>query len=298
MKCLSRRGCLRLGLFGVAVTVLVGVVLTLGALWLQVVALTTPVRFRTTGEPADLACEDITLTTADGLEIAAWYVPGRQPKAIVLVHGINANRAYLLPQARMLSQVGYHLLLLDLRGHGHSEGDLNTYGYNEALDVRAAVDYLAALNEVERVGAIGHSLGAAAVVRAAATDVRLEALVIQSSYSSLPQAIADSIGDLTILPEWPFAPMIVTLSEARTGLRIGQVDSSRDLATMSPRPVLIIHSDADNLFPLYHAQQMYEAARGPKDIWIVHGLPHVNAIEGNKEEYEKRVVAFFDEALK
>jgi dipeptidyl aminopeptidase/acylaminoacyl peptidase len=289
---------LRLALFGMLVTTLVGVVLTLGALWLQVVALTTPVRFRTRGAPADLACEEVTLTTDDGLEIAAWYVPGTQPNAIVLVHGTNANRAYLLPQARMLSQAGYHLILPDLRGHGHSQGNLNTYGYDEALDVRAAVGYLAALPEVEHVGAIGHSLGAAAMVRAASTDERLEALVIQSTYSSLAQAIEDTIGDLTILPKWPFAPLIVALAEARTGLRIGQVDSSRDLATMSPRPVLIIHSDADNLFPLHHAEQMYEAAQSPKDLWVVHGLPHVNAIEGNEAEYKERVIAFFDEVFR
>lgn len=72
---------------------------------------------------------------------------------------------------------------------------------------------------------------------------------------------------------------------------------ARDLALMSPRPVLIIHSADDAMFPLRHARQMYEAAQGPKELWVVSGLPHVNPIAGNEEEYKKRVIAFLDGAF-
>ena len=266
--------------------------------YLQAVKLTTPVRDRQIGSPTDLAYRDVTLQTVDGLTLAGWYVPGTRAEAIVLVHGIHANRAYLLPQARILAAAGYGLLLIDLRGHGYSEGQMLTYGYDEALDVQAAVDYLSALPEVRRVGVIGHSLGGAAVVRAAARDERIEALVVQSSYSSLQRAIEDGFDNFAWLPRWPFAPLVVALAQLRTGLRAREVDSAHDLATMSPRPVLIIHGADDTLFPVQHAYRMYAAAQAPKTLWVVHGVLHVNPIAGHEDEYKEKILAFFEDALK
>ncbi len=231
-----RRFHLKLVLYVLSAICSIVILLTLGVSYIQAVYLTTPVRNQNIGIPVGLSYQDITLTTADGLKISGWYIAGTRPDAIVLVHGIHANRTYLLPQARLLSEAGYHVLLIDLRGHGNSEGNLMTYGYSEALDVAATIDYALVLPEVEQIAVVGHSLGAAAAVRAAATDDRVKAIVIQSSYSSLSQAIDDSFEVFSIFPKWPFAPLIVSLAELRTGFEIGQVSSCYDLATMLPPP--------------------------------------------------------------
>ncbi|NWG75134.1 MAG: alpha/beta fold hydrolase [Rubrivivax sp.] len=268
-----------------------------GVIILQVIILTTPGRNQDIGSLGNLPYQEITLITADGLHLSGWYVPGPRPEAIILVHGIHANRAYLLPQAFMLAQAGYSLLLLDLRGHGRSEGHEVTYGYREALDVEAAADYLAARPEIKHIGALGHSLGGAALVRAAAADPRLEALVIQSSFSSLTRVVDDSFNKFVLLPKWPFAPLVIVLAELKTGVSLDQVDSARDLATMPPRPVLFIHSADDGLFPIHHAQQMYDAARNPKEFYFVSGLGHVNPISSHEAEYTERVLKFFETAF-
>lgn len=294
----SGRGCLKflvyLLIFG-AITI---PLLIVCVIYTQVIVLTTPGRNRDIGAIPDVSYEDVTLTTADGVTISGWYVAGTQPRGIVIVHGIHANRAYLIPQAVILAEAGYHLLLIDLRGHGQSEDAIMTFGYREALDVEAAVDYLMALPDVEQVGALGHSLGAAAVVRAAATDQRLEALVLQSTYSSLSQAVDDSFNNFVLLPKWPFAPLVIALAEFRTGLDMGQIDSARDLATMPPRPVLIIHGKGDNVFPVHHAHIMFDSAQEPKTLWIVEGMAgHINPIDGHKSEYKERVLEFFENAF-
>ncbi len=291
------RGCFKALAYLLGSALVTILVLSAGALYLQVLYVTTPVRVRNVGSLPGLDYENVTLTTADGVSISGWYVPGTQPNGIVLVHGIHANRAYLIPQAIMLAEAGYHLLLIDLRGHGRSGGYMMTYGYREALDVQAAVDFLLAQPEVEQVAALGHSLGAAAVVRAAATDPRIKALVIQSSYSSLWGAIDDTFRNFSIFPKWPFAPLIVTLAEFRTGLEADQVDSARDLAAMPTRPVLIIHSVADPMFPPHHAREMYNAARSPKELWLIEGLGHVNPIYRHEAEYQERVLDFLRSAF-
>lgn len=288
------RGCLKFVLIASTVTIIAACLLIGAALYAQVVFLTTPSRDQDIPPPEFADYQDITVISDDGLSISGWYIPGNRPYGVVLVHGVHANREYLLPQAQFLSEAGYHLLLIDLRGHGQSEGELITYGYAEAEDVKAAVTYLLEQPEIEHVTALGHSLGAAAVVRAAAEDNRIEAMVIQSSFSSLSQAVEDSFEFYSVLPRWPFAPIIIKMAEYRTGVEIGQVSSERDLSEMKPRPLLIIHSSDDNVFPIDHARTMYEAASGVKDIWIIEGLPHINPIAGHEEEYEQRVLNFFE----
>jgi pimeloyl-ACP methyl ester carboxylesterase len=214
-----------------------------------------------------------------------------------MVHGIGANRMAVAPQAQVLAEAGYHLMLIDLRGHGLSEGDIITYGYREAWDVQAAVDYLDALPDVEQVGALGTSYGGAAVARAAAIDERIAGVVIESSYSSLPAAVEDAFDDMSFFPRWPFAPFLIALTERKVGLEISLVDSARDLAMLHPRAVMIIHGTDDRMFPLYHAQRMYEQAQEPKELWIVEGLGHGNPVRGREEEYRERVVTFFEAAF-
>jgi fermentation-respiration switch protein FrsA (DUF1100 family) len=289
----------RLGVFTAITMMVAALFLLLYFINLQVNAFITPNRVPVIGSPAEvgLPYQDVTLTTADGLKLAGWYIPGRQPNAIILVHGIDANRAALLPQAGILARAGYHLLLFDLRGHGQSEGTEITYGYREALDVEAAVTYLLALPEIEQVGALGTSLGGAVVVRAAAADPRLSAIVVESSYSSLTKAVEDAFEDRSIFPKWPFGPSLVALAEHRLGVKVSQVDSSRDLATFSPRPVLIIHGAADPLFPPEHALKMYEAAQEPKTLWLIEGLGHGSPATTQAAEYGEQVVSFFERAF-
>lgn len=294
----SRQYWLRL----IAFTIIVLIIAFLGLLVyftnLQVKVFVTPKRNPNIGSPVEVSSvyEDVTLTTADGLRISGWYIPGTKPNAIVLVHGIDANRSALLSEAKVLAEAGYHLLMIDLRAHGQSEGTIATYGYQEALDVQAAVDYLVTLPDVGQVGALGTSFGGAAVVRAATADERIKAVVIESSYSSLPAAVEDAFEDLSIFPQW-FAPVIVRLAERKVGLNISEVNSARDLATLHSRPVLIIHGSNDPLFPLYHAQKMYEVAQEPKELWIIEGLGHSNPVQGREEEYKERVVTFFETAF-
>ncbi len=287
----------------VAFTALISAIALSGALAYlvhrQLIIFTTARHPPLTKSPADfeLPFEDVTLTTTDGLKLAGWYISGTRPHAIILVHGINANRAAMLPTAALLAEAGYPLLLIDQRGHGKSEGLDVTYGYKEALDVQAAADYLDTLPEIEKIGALGTSMGGATVARAAAIDPRLQAVVIQSSYSSLPNAVEDAFDDLSIFPKYPFAPLIVWLGEQRVGVKIGQVDSMRDLATVSPRSVMIIHGNIDGMFPVHHAYKMYEAAHEPKKLWVIEQVTHADPIITHKDEYRAQVVSFFEEAF-
>ena len=133
--------------------------------------------------PADygLEYEDVTVTTSDGLDLAAWYIPSSNGAALVQLGGCCAARDDELESAAVLARHGYGVLMLDQRGHGGSEGDGMLWGWWGELDVAAGVDFLAARSDVVdgRIGAIGMSVGGEQVIAAAGVDPRIKAVVAE-----------------------------------------------------------------------------------------------------------------------
>lgn len=270
-------------------------------------AYTHPERHPLTGSPADysLLYEPVHFSSTDGLVLAGWFVFPENRKgeekatAVILCHGYHSMRAEMLPEAAVLARNGYSALLFDFRGHGESEGDLVTLGHDEVQDVQGAVAYLLNRPDVasDRMGALGHSMGAATIIRAAAHMPEIQAVVVEGAYASLADTIANDFTKFTGLPRFPFAPLAVALGQWQTGLDIKGVHPEDDIARLSPRPVLIIHGLSDAMIPPDNGRRLYQAAGEPKSLWQPEGVGHATAVLRHPAEFEARVIAFFDEAL-
>jgi len=286
--------------FVVASLISTAVVVIVLAYW-NACSLISPRRAPMTSTPAErgLSFEPVTFTSADGLRLAGWYIPSRNRATIILCHGLGTNRADMLPQAVLLAEYGYGSLLFDFRAHGESEGEMVTYGYSETDDVLAAVDYLLSRPDVdpERTGILGGSLGAATALHATARSTNLKAVVAESAFTSLEDAVASSFTVFSGLPAFPFAPLTVAFAQWQTGLRISEVRPIDDIPSISPRPVFIIHGTEDDLIPAEQGLRLYEAAGEPKELWMVDVMGHGSALGIFPDEYEKRVIGFFDKAL-
>ena len=243
--------------------------------------------------------ESLTLTSADGLRLAAWYVPSKNGAAIIVQHGYKSDREEMLDEAAMLAKHGYGILLVDLRAHGLSEGDLITFGRLETQDVDAAYQYLLTRSDVdpERIGALGNSMGAVTVLLYAAQNPAIKAVVSDSAFSSLQDEVAQGVQRVTGLPAFPFAPMIQFFAERQAGFSASEVAAVEHIDEISPRPVLILQGGADSLIPADSGQNLYDAAGEPRELWFDPQLDHVQFSTKRAEEYEARVVAFFDRHL-
>lgn len=115
------------------------------------------------------AMETITLTTKDGLSLVADYYPGTVAHAIILLHQYRADRHSYDAFAKTLNTLGYHVLNLDLRGHGDSEGSLDTMTdqdfSNMFYDAWAADEYIRSIDEKMSTQMIGASIGANTALR-------------------------------------------------------------------------------------------------------------------------------------
>jgi hypothetical protein len=246
-------------------------------------------------EAADLGApyRTITLRTGDGLTLAGWYVPSRNRAAVIVFPG----RSGPVPHARMLARHGYGVLMLDRRGEGESEGDYNARGWGGEPDLEAAVAYLARRADVdaERIGGLGLSVGGELLLQTAARDRRLGAVVSEG-------AGTQSLSDQMQIPDVPKAlrwlsPMTM---ETAAGIVLANRWPPRGLVDavprIAPRPVLLISGGRGN--PDEELNAVYRDAGGPTvSLWEIPQAGHTGGLDAVPEAYERRVVAFFDEAL-
>ena len=250
---------------------------------------------RATVPDADLGAphEHVTLTTSDGLELEGWYVPSQNGAAVIAFPG----RTNPQPHTRMLVEHGYGVLLFDRRGEGHSDGDGNRFGWGGTRDIQAALDFLESRPDVDpaRIGGLGLSVGGELLLQAAAEDPRLAAVVSEGAGT---RTFAEELID--------FSPNTVirgfhTLVAKHVGVSLfsdeppppSLVDILHEVA---PRPALLIWApnggNRETLNPLYHR------LIGPSaSVWAIDDVKHMKGLQGHPEEYERRVVGFFDQAL-
>lgn len=140
--------------------------------------------------PADLAIESLILAEAGKPALSAWLAEkSGSCAAILLLHGRGASKASMLGRARLLYAAGYSVALVDLSGHGESEGDIRGFGYAEGDDAARALRYLRQRFPGQALGAVGTSLGAAALVFAG-PDLTADAYVLEQLYSTLEATTA------------------------------------------------------------------------------------------------------------
>ncbi len=243
--------------------------------------------------------EDFDVAAPDGVLLRGWKVRPPEPNGdwVLLVHGVSDNRVGVLGHAESLLRHGYSLVMMDARAHGASEGEIATYGWKERDDTKAIVDALYASESVHCLFALGESMGGAIALQSAAAEARIAGVVAESAFSDVHEVGYDYAG-LHVSP-WLgkalFRPGVwagLPRAEREGGFRAKDVSPERAVAARA-YPVLLICGTDDRTIPCRHSERIYEAARGPKTLWVVPGAGHAAALGKAPEEFEQRVVAFY-----
>ena len=177
-------------------------------------------------------------------------------------------------------------------------------------DTRAALEYLKARPDADPrgVGFFGISKGGGAGLFAACADAYVRCCVtdgVFGTYSTLVpymrlwlRIYSDRFLLQALLPHWYYGIF------GRRGLRL--IEGERRchfphleplLRRLAPRPLLMIHGAADTYIRPSMARAVFDAARGPKELWLVEGAKHNQALQVANGEYRRRVLAFFEEHL-
>lgn len=247
------------------------------------------------------AYQDVSLRTDDGLTIRGWFIPAQQPseRTMLLIHGIGNNRTNALTFHEAADALRANLFLIDLRGHGDSDGHTISLGWREKLDVLAAVCYL----RTERPGqarviiGMGISMGSSGLLAAASEiDPPLDGIILDSAFASVTDltdgilfAVPGPLRPCLTLPGLPLASFTAdcTLADVRPVDRIGAIRA----------PVLIIHARNDALVPVDHANRLHESAVAPKTLWVTDTGNHGSSWMLGAE-YARKIRDWFDSSLR
>lgn len=280
-----------------------------------------PPRQRLWATPGDLGLtyEDVHFPAQDGLRLAGWFLPAaadsrRKGGTIVLVHGWPWNRlgdaaedlvsnltgstpVDLLRLAYALHQDGYHILMFDLRNHGQSASSPPvTFGREEARDLLGALAYLNGRAGVdgERIGVIGFSAGANAILYALAQTLQIKAaIVVQPTTPAIfsRRFAADTLG--------PLGRLVLALAEllylVSGGSRLGVLQPAAATITANT-PVLFVQGNGDRWGSMEDVARMAAAvpqARGPLYVETTHRFEGYQYIIDNP----RIVTAFFEQHL-
>lgn len=251
----------------------------------------------------DMEFEEVWFPARDGLKLHGWFIPGATdgatPKNITVIagHGHTGNKEPDLEYAAFFQKAGYNVFMFDFRGHGRSEGPRGTsMGYWEKLDVHGAVDYLLGRGET-RFAAFGISMGAAIMIMATAENPYIRAVVADSPYAHLRRSIAAEINNIYHAPMFvarPLSRYAWAIFAKHHTLPRGKGNPADYVAAIAPRPLFIIHGEADMLTRVENAHILYELAGQPKELWIQPDVAHTKTYMVYGKEYEQRVLAFLD----
>jgi len=229
---------------------------------------------------------------AEGARLRGWYAPSRNRAAVLFVHGAGGDRSSLLPEARVLARQGFGVLLFDLPGHGESDGAIR-WSEPERTAVDEAIGFLARRTEVDprAIGAFGFSLGGYVLAQAASRDARIAAVVLSGTPADPVAQVEHQHGRYGVFTELPALFVL-----RRGGLRL-DVRAVDFVARIAPRPLLVVAGDRDAIVPVAMAEQLFQAARTPKELFVIRGGDHGSFLDTGGHDYETRLLSFFGKAL-
>ena len=250
----------------------------------------------------DLPFETVQFQASDGLHLEGWAIVADPTHPwMILCHGVGSNRADLMDIAAGLHAGGFNLLLFDFRGHGSSAGRVTSFGWLEQRDLEGALAYLGRQAEVPAApyGIYGISMGGTVALMVAARDERVGAVAVDSPYPNLDESLAHHIALLyPALPRVPFLWFIRWTYRLRFGVWPAAMDPERAAARLSPRPLFLIQGGDDARVPVSEGRRIFEAARQPKDLWVIERAGHLEGYALNPTAYCQRLTEFFQQVLK
>jgi uncharacterized protein len=246
--------------------------------------------------PASLDAESVTFSSQSGSVIHGWL--SRAPTAagaVLLLPGIHTNRLSMVGRAELLRRAGYSTLLIDFQATGESAGAATTFGWLERLDVLAAVQYLKSRLPGQPIGVIGVSLGGAATVLAA-PPLDVQAVVLEAVYPSIDLAVGNRFEmRLGKHGRW-LAPVLLLQLRPHLGITEADLRPVDHIANLHC-PILVIAGTVDQHTTVADTQLLFNAARDPKELWLIPNAAHVDFLRFAGDEYRRRVITFLATAF-
>lgn len=258
-----------------------------------------------------LVSNDMKLTTEDGYNVWVSEVTTEHPKAVIIyLSGIQQpSVTYFYGHAKWMQSNQYASFLLEVRGHGKSDGDRVCLGYEEVADVKAVVDYIKQQEQYRDIPIVIHgvSMGGAIAVNAFGQIEEITGLIAMSAYSSFEDVVIDTMRQYHV-PEFICAiekPLVKLSLQAVFGDKVNELKPIKQVENIGNRPALFIASAYDPQVSYENMNRLLAVAPEQCEGWLRdsdltghfiilnHDIEHVDL----DTEYCERILLFLEKQV-
>jgi len=262
-----------------------------------------------------------------GYTLRGWYIPPADPSkalkvGVIAQHGGGHDRRECLRIVPIFHNANMPVILYDASEHGISDGDGGGlgYGYREMFDLMGAVDHAEQKFGWDKVVVFGTSVGAATVIKAASEDKRIDLVIAENAFFTPEElwdhAIQTALGtagfggrDINrfgaavaiiqrlnqFIPR-QFIDLIISIAKIRVG-GWRKPAPSDVIEAIAPRPLLFIHSKADDVIPWDHTERLFEKCSEPKDKLVTETGRHAAVYNDNQEAFVEKILGFLQKHI-
>lgn len=238
--------------------------------------------------------QDYTVQSYDGyvLHVQKIFNPQPTDRYMLISHGYTDNHIGSLKYTRMYLELGFNVILYDLRGHGENEPTFCTYSIRERRDLEALIrDSRARYPEAKVLGIHGESLGSATSIAVLEYKPPIDFVVADCGFSEITTVMQGGLKGMH-LPAW-----LVHWASVCAKLRFGYYyHQMRPIDSLADNriPILFIHGDKDDFIIPAHSQKMQQATKGYSELHLIPGATHAASVLTAPEDYNRYVQAFLE----
>ncbi|MCC8025851.1 MAG: alpha/beta hydrolase [Clostridium sp.] len=250
---------------------------------------------------AGLPQEDVYITSFDGLKLHGTYFPCEGSKrAVICFHGYTSEGLNdFSSMAKFYIQHGFHLLAVDERAHGKSEGTYIGFGCLDRQDGKRWMEYMVnRLGEDAGILLHGVSMGGATVCMCAGLDLpeQVKGVVSDCAFTSAWEVFSSVLKHTYHMPAFPVMHIADRMAKREAGYGLNECNG-REEVKKARVPMLFIHGDGDTFVPCSMAYELYYACPAKKELLVVRGASHAEAYYKDPEKYEAAVLRLMEAAF-
>lgn len=234
-------------------------------------------------------------TSWDGLRLHRYEIRNKAEgnRYAILIHGYDSNGISMAEQAKYFYDLGYHVIVPELRGHGGSEGTYIGMGWHDRLDVLQIVEEIVSREKEAKIVLYGISMGAATVLMASGEPLpsNVVAVIEDCGYTSAWEEFEYQLHHLFSLPAVPLLYTTDWMTRHRAGYGFSEASAIAQVRK-SVTPTLFIHGTEDTFVPFSMLGRLYEACNAPKEKFVVEGAGHAQSMEKHPEAYKEELGRF------
>lgn len=214
----------------------------------------------------------------DKLQLHSYVVTQNSNKWAIVVHGYGGSGKLMSDKSKYFYDMGYNVLIPDLRGHGKSEGDYIGMGWKDRLDIISWINFIIKENPNAEIVLHGTSMGAATVLMTSGENLpsNVKAIVADCAYTSAWDEFSYQLETYLKVPSYYILNVTNMVTKLKAGYSLKEA-SALESVKKATVPILFIHGDKDKFVPYSMMDKLYDATNSPKEKLTIEGGEHANS---------------------